>query len=158
MNIKNLYMSFGLQEIFEDITIDRKEKDKVGVIGLNGAGKSTLFKLILKELEPVSGKIILRNNPRIGFLPQVIKDEIPNEDIPVFDYLLSGRPIKELEDKLAEEYNKAAIETDEQKIKYILKNISKLQQKLEYYQVYQAENILLKIITGMNIDSDLLDL
>ena len=151
-------MSYGLQTIFEDINVQINDKEKVGIIGVNGAGKSTLFKLILKEIEPDKGKIIIRNNPRIGFLPQVIKDEIPNDNIPVFDYLLSGRPIKEIENKLSITYAKAATETDERKIKLLMKDISSLQAKLEYYNVYEAENILLKIITGMNIDSELLDL
>ena len=47
MNIKNLTMSFGLQEIFNDVSLQIKDKEKVGIIGVNGAGKSTLFKLIL---------------------------------------------------------------------------------------------------------------
>ena len=158
MNIKDLSMSYGLKTIFDDINVQINNKEKVGIIGVNGAGKSTLFKLILKEIEPDKGRIILKNNPRIGYLPQVIKDEIPNEDIPVFDYLLSGRPIKELESKLNLTYAKAAAETDDRKIQLLMKDISNLQAKLEYYNVYEAENILLKIITGMNIDSDLLDL
>ncbi len=158
MNIKDLSMSYGLQTIFDEINIQINDKEKVGIVGINGAGKSTLFKLILKELEPDTGKIILRNNPRIGFLPQVIKDEIPNDYISVFEFLLSGRPIKKLENKLSAAYAKATTETDERKIKLIMKDISNLQAKLEYYNVYEAENILLKIINGMNIDSELLDL
>lgn len=158
MNIKNLTMSFGLQEIFDDVTLQIKEKEKVGIIGVNGAGKSTFFKLILGKLTPDSGKIILKPGTRIGFLPQVISDEIPNMKISVFDYLLEGRPIKKLEDELAKAYTDASVETDEKKIKYLMKQIGKIQEKLEYYEVYNAENILLKIVTGMNIDSDLLDM
>lgn len=158
MNIKNLSMSFGLQEIFDDVTIQIKDKEKVGIIGMNGAGKSTFFKLIMGKLEPDNGKIILKPGTRIGFLPQVISDEIPSMDISVFEYLLDGRPIKKLEAELAQAYTDASIETDEKKLKYIMKQIGKLQEKLEYFEVYNAENILLKIVTGMNIDSDLLDM
>lgn len=158
MNFKNLTMSFGLQEIFDDVNINIKEKEKVGVIGVNGAGKSTLFKLIMGKLEPDSGRIIMKPGTRIGFLPQVISDEIPSMDITVFDYLLDGRPIKKLESELSEAYTEASVETDEKKLKYIMKRIGKIQEKLEYYEVYNAENILLKIVTGMNIDSELLDL
>ncbi len=158
MNIKNLSMSFGLQEIFDDVTIQIKDKEKVGIIGMNGAGKSTFFKLIMGKLEPDNGRIILKPGTRIGFLPQVISDEIPSMDISVFDYLLEGRPIKKLEAELSKAYTDASTETDEQKLKYIMKQIGKLQEKLEYYEVYNAENILLKIVTGMNIDSDLLDM
>ena len=158
MNIKDLTMSFGLQDIFENVNIQIKEKEKVGIIGVNGAGKSTFFKLVMGKLEPDSGRIIIKPGTRIGFLPQVISDEIPDMDISVFDYLLDGRPIKKLEKELEETYTKAAIETDEKQIKYLMKQIGKLQEKLEYYEVYNAENILLRIVTGMNIDSDLLDL
>ena len=158
MNIKNLTMSFGLQEIFNDVNIQIKDKEKVGIIGVNGAGKSTFFKLIMGKIEPDSGRIIMKPGTRIGFLPQVISDEIPSMDISVFDYLLDGRPIKKLEADLAQAYADAAIETDEKKIKYLMKQIGKLQEKLEYYEVYNAENILLRIVTGMNIDSDLLDM
>ncbi len=158
MNIKNLTMTFGLQEIFDDVTLQIKEKEKVGIIGMNGAGKSTFFKIIMGKLEPDSGRVILKPGTRIGFLPQVISDEIPSMNITVFDFLLDGRPIKKLERELSEAYMEASIETDEKKLKYIMKRIGKLQEKLEYYEVYNAENILLKIVTGMNIDSDLLDM
>lgn len=158
MNIKNLTMSFGIQEIFDDINLQIKDKEKVGIIGVNGAGKSTFFKIIMGKLEPDSGRIILKPGTRIGFLPQVISDEIPNMNISVFDYLLDGRPIKKLENELSEAYTDASIEKDEKKLKAIMKRIGKLQEKLEYYEVYNAENILLKIVTGMGIDSDLLDM
>ena len=158
MNIKNLTMSFGVQEIFDDVNLQIKDNEKVGIIGMNGAGKSTFFKLVMGKLEPDSGRIILKPGTRIGFLPQVISDEIPSMEISVFDYLLDGRPIKKLEQELSEAYTEASIETDEKKLKFIMKRIGKLQEKLEYYDVYSAENILLKIVTGMNIDSDLLDM
>ena len=158
MQIKNLTMSFGLQEIFNDVSLQIKDREKVGIIGVNGAGKSTLFKLILGKLAPDSGKIIMAPGTRIGFLPQVISDEIPSMDISVFDYLLEGRPIKKLEQELAQAYTDAAMTTDEKQVKYLMKQIGKLQEKLEYYEVYNAENILLRIVTGMNIDSDLLDM
>lgn len=158
MNIKNLTMSFGVQEIFDDVNLQIKDNEKVGIIGMNGAGKSTFFKLVMGKLEPDNGRIILKPGTRIGFLPQVISDEIPSMEISVFDYLLDGRPIKKLELELSEAYTEASIETDEKKLKFIMKRIGKLQEKLEYYEVYNAENILLKIVTGMNIDSNLLDL
>lgn len=158
MVIKDLSMSFGLQEIFNNVSLQIKDDEKIGIIGVNGAGKSTFFKLILGKLKPDSGKIIFKTGTRIGFLPQVINDEIPSMDISVFDFLLEGRPIKQLETELNKVYEEAAIETNDKKIDYLMKQIAKLQQKLDYFDVYSAENILLKIIDGMNIDNDLLDM
>ena len=140
MNIKDLTMSFGTQDIFDDINLQIKDKEKVGIIGVNGAGKSTFFKLIMGKLEPDKGKIILKPGTRIGFLPQVISDEIPNMDISVFDFLLDGRPIKKLEKELSEAYTDASIETDEKKIKFILNRKRMLKTLLTAGAIY---NIIL---------------
>ena len=158
MNIQNLFMSFGTQEIFRDVTVSFNDNDKVGITGVNGAGKSTLFNLILGKISPDSGRIIIKNNKVIGYLPQVITDEIPIDDITVFDYLLMGRPIKEIKEKQKLMYEEIANETDIKKVNYKLKEIAKLEDKLTYYDEYNAENALLKIISGMNIDDKLLDL
>ncbi len=158
MNIKNLCMSFGTQIIFDNVNVQINNNDKVGIIGVNGAGKSTLFNLILGKLTPDSGKIIIANNVNVGFLPQVITDDLLDQDITVFEFLLSGRPIKKLRAKLNELYEIIAVTEDEHKLKYYLKEITKIEDKLTYYDEYNAEGILLKIISGMCIDENLLDL
>lgn len=158
MNIQNLTMSFGLQTIYDNVSFQINENDKVGIVGVNGAGKSTLFNLILGKLTPDEGKIIIKNNINIGYLPQVITDEIPNDDITVFDYLLLGRPIEELKNKLTNLYEKIATIEDQKELNHYLKEITKVEDKLTYYDEYNAEGTLLKIITGMNIDDKLLDL
>ena len=157
MDIKHLYMSFGLQEIFNDVSIHFNDNDKVGIVGVNGAGKSTLFNLILGKLSPDNGKIIIKNNINIGYLPQVITDEIPYEDITVFEYLLLGRPIEKLKKDLFVLYEKIS-NANENNLSNYLKQITKIEDKLKYYDEYNAESILLKIISGMNIDDKLLDL
>ena len=156
MNIQNLTMSFGLQTIYDNVSFQINENDKVGIVGVNGAGKSTLFNLILGKLTPDEGKIIIKNNINIGYLPQVITDEIPNDDITVFDYLLLGRPIEELKNKLTNLYEKIATIEDQKELNHYLKEITKVEDKLTYYDEYNAESTLLKIITGMNIDDKLL--
>lgn len=158
MNIQSLTMSFGLQTIYDNVSFQINENDKVGIVGVNGAGKSTLFNLILGKLTPDEGKIIIKNNINIGYLPQVITDEIPNDDITVFDYLLLGRPIEELKNKLTNLYEKIATIEDQKELNHYLKEITKVEDKLTYYDEYNAESTLLKIITGMNIDDKLLDL
>ena len=154
MNIKNLCMSFGTQIIFDNVNVQINNNDKVGIIGVNGAGKSTLFNLILGKLTPDSGKIIIANNVNVGFLPQVITDDLLDQDITVFEFLLSGRPIKKLRAKLNELYEIIAVTEDEHKLKYYLKEITKIEDKLTYYDEYNAEGILLKIISGMCIDEN----
>ena len=156
MQIKNLTMSFGNQELFNNININIDDYEKVGIVGLNGAGKSTFLKIVYGQIVPDKGKVIIKNNTRVAYLPQVIKDEIPEENITVFDFLLLGRPI----DKLNKELEKLYIEissAEESKLKDLYKKINVINQELEYWESYSAENTLLKIIDGMNIDDNLLE-
>ena len=156
MQIKNLTMSFGNQELFNNININIDDYEKVGIVGLNGAGKSTFLKIVYGQITPDKGKVIIKNNLRVAYLPQVIKDEIPEENITVFDFLLLGRPI----DKLNKELEKLYIEissAEESKLNDLYKKINVINQELEYWESYSAENTLLKIIDGMNIDDNLLE-
>lgn len=155
MKIDNLSLSFGTAEVYKNLTVEFNQNDKVGIIGVNGAGKTTLFKLILGELTPDAG--IITVSSKIGYLPQVIEDNFDKE-MSVFDYLLSARPIKELENKLTNLYEQIATEKNEHNLKKYMKDITKVEDELTYYEQYNAESELLKIIAGMNIDDALLDL
>ena len=155
MKIDNLSLSFGTAEVYKNLKVEFNQNDKVGIIGVNGAGKTTLFKLILGELTPDAGTITVSS--KIGYLPQVIEDNFDKE-MSVFDYLLSARPIKELENKLTNLYEQIATEKNEHNLKKYMKDITKVEDELTYYEQYNAESELLKIIAGMNIGDTLLDL
>lgn len=158
MKIENLCMSFGTQTIFDNISFQINNNDKVGIIGVNGAGKSTLFNILLGNLTPDSGTITLNTKINLGYLPQVIMDDVSNKEETVFEYLLEGRPIKELKEELNSLYEIIARTQDEHELKKYYKKINCVSELLEYYDEYNAESSLLKIISGMNIEDSLLDL
>jgi len=79
------------KKILEEISLDVKRGQKIGIIGKSGAGKSTLIDLILGLIKPVTGKIFiddeeLKNNIQswqrlIGYVPQdiyLLDDSIKN--------------------------------------------------------------------------------
>lgn len=158
MKIENLCMSFGTQVIFDNVSFQINNNDKVGIIGVNGAGKSTLFNILLGNLTPDSGNITLDTKINLGYLPQVIMEDASSEDETVFDYLLEGRPIKKLKEELTNLYDIMANTQNEYELKKYYKKINRINELLEYYDEYNAESILLKIISGMQIDDNLLDL
>ena len=155
MKAENICLAFNLDVIYDNANFNINDIDKVGVVGVNGAGKTTLFKVILKKLDLDSGKIKIDNQKRIGYLPQEIILE--DEDITVFDYIMSARPIQKLNKKLVKLYEEVAVCDVKEQTK-IFKQISKTQELLEYYDCYNAENIMLEIIDNMGIDSSLLDM
>lgn len=158
MKIENLCMSFGTQTIFDNISFQINNNDKVGIIGVNGAGKSTLFNILLGNITPDAGNITLNSKIKLGYLPQVIMDDASNEEETVFEYLLEGRPIKKLKEELNSLYEAIANLDNEYELKKYYKKINRVSELLEYYDEYNAEGSLLKIISGMNIDDNLLDL
>jgi ATP-binding cassette subfamily B protein len=47
------------QHVFQDISLDIKPGEKVGLVGPSGAGKSTLVKLLRRQYEPQGGRILI---------------------------------------------------------------------------------------------------
>ncbi|MEG2322458.1 MAG: ABC-F family ATP-binding cassette domain-containing protein [Bacilli bacterium] len=154
MNGVDMCLSFNLEQIYDNTSFVINSNDKVGITGVNGAGKTTLFKVILKQ-QPLDSGYIDIGKKNIGYLPQEIILENPN--ITVLDYLLTARPIKQLELLLEQLYEKVAVCSIKEQ-KNILNEIGKTQELLEYYDCYNAENILFDLISNINIDSNLLDM
>jgi ATP-binding cassette subfamily F protein 3 len=70
LTIKNLTYHIGSRVIYDQISVDIKNKDKIGFIGLNGTGKSTLLKIIAGHIKQDSGTIGIGKECSIGFLNQ----------------------------------------------------------------------------------------
>lgn len=70
IKIANLNKSYGAQVLFDDLSLSINRNEKVGLVGRNGHGKSTLFQMILGNVEPDSGNVIIPKNYRIGCLEQ----------------------------------------------------------------------------------------
>lgn len=75
IKIENLKKFFGNKEIFENISFVLNEGEKIGLIGKNGSGKSTLLKIIIGEIEPDNGRVLIDKNERIGYLPQILETD-----------------------------------------------------------------------------------
>ena len=66
----NLSKSFGDQTIVKDGSFHIEDREKAALVGLNGAGKSTILKMIIGELSPDSGSVLLTRDKTIGYLAQ----------------------------------------------------------------------------------------
>ncbi|MDO8452265.1 MAG: cell division ATP-binding protein FtsE [bacterium] len=59
VKFENVTKKFGSTKALEDVSFDIEEGDFIFLTGHSGAGKTTLLKLLLRELKPDSGKIII---------------------------------------------------------------------------------------------------
>jgi zinc transport system ATP-binding protein len=83
LEVKNLSVKLDGKEIIKNINFSLNEGEILLVIGPNGGGKTTLLKAILKII-PSDGEVIIKNNYKIGYLPQNI-DNISKIPIVVFE-------------------------------------------------------------------------
>ena len=68
LEIKDLFVSYGMMEVLHGISLKVEDRELVSVIGPNGAGKSTLIKTVMGLVKPTSGQI-LYNGQDITHLP-----------------------------------------------------------------------------------------
>ena len=61
---------FGTECVFDSLSLSLFEKEAVGMVGANGSGKSTILKLILGQIQPDVGRVVVSKGLRIGYLPQ----------------------------------------------------------------------------------------
>lgn len=69
LSAENMSRSYGDRVLFENISFNVEEGDKIGVIGVNGTGKSTLLKMIAAR-ESGGGKLTIPGNIVMEYLPQ----------------------------------------------------------------------------------------
>src|ERR1700675_1676817 len=84
--IDNLVFNGWGRRFFDSASVMLPVGAKVGLIGRNGVGKSTLFRLILGDLIPDGGEIVLPKSARIGAVHQ----EHPATPVPLMDTILAA--------------------------------------------------------------------
>ncbi len=73
----NLMLGYDNQPIVNNINIQIKPGEFIGILGANGSGKSTFLRSVLGLLKPLAGKILVlgsspqRGNIKIGYMPQM---------------------------------------------------------------------------------------
>ena len=65
-NVKKQYEKL----LFDEISLQLRWQDRLAIVGLNGTGKSTLLKMVIQEVIPDVGKVLVGSNVRIGYLSQ----------------------------------------------------------------------------------------
>lgn len=87
LSTDNLSKSFGVNLLFENLTFGISEGDKTALVAPNGTGKSTLLKILAGRETADTGKVMIQNGIRTGFLAQ----EPELDDIKTIrEYIASG--------------------------------------------------------------------
>ncbi|VHC64622.1 ATP-binding cassette, sub-family F,member 3 [Streptococcus pyogenes] len=86
-----LERSFSGDVLFQNISLQVDERDRIALVGPNGAGKSTLLKLLVGEETPTSGEVNTKKDLSLSYLAQNSRFEsdktIYEEMLKVFEAL-----------------------------------------------------------------------
>lgn len=97
-SVSNLSVHFTGTNVFDDVSFLINERDRIGLVGRNGAGKTTLMRIIVKELEPEKGTVVIPNGRTTGYLAQELET---TSQVTVFaEALTSFEEAIELETKI----------------------------------------------------------
>jgi ATP-binding cassette subfamily F protein uup len=70
LSLESVSKNYGLKPLFEGVSLGLDSEDRIGVVGVNGSGKTTLLRLIARQLQPDTGRIVFAAGVSVGYLPQ----------------------------------------------------------------------------------------
>lgn len=129
IKLKNIYFSYGEQTVLDNININIKQGQYIGICGRIGSGKSIIARLILRIIEPRKGRIfydsidykkikIAAVRDSIGYVPQ---DSFLFSDT-IEDNVRFGKPDATLEE-ITEACRVASIHKNIMELKYQYKTV-----------------------------------
>ena len=138
--LENISKSFGIRQLFKDITFHISEGDKIALIARNGFGKSTLLNILSGKDTPDTGTVWVHKDIKLVMLTQ--ENDFDGEKS-IYDNILSmnNEVVKVV--RAYEEYNESGIE-DADKFQDILI-------RMEDLDAWNFENQLQQILTKLNI-------
>ncbi|MGG5487520.1 ABC-F family ATP-binding cassette domain-containing protein [Gaetbulibacter sp. PBL-D1] len=95
LTVEHISKSYGVLELFSDISFSIHKDQKIAFVAKNGSGKTSILNIISGADSPDSGQVIMRNGLRVSFLSQTpsfgdsktIEEAIFNADLPILNII-----------------------------------------------------------------------
>ncbi len=143
---QNIEKSFDGVTILQDASFHIEEREKAALVGINGAGKSTLFRIIVGELAPDNGQVILAKGKTLGYLAQ--HQEMENQ-LTIYDCLLQVKQhILDMEIRMREMEEEMKHTTGEALTK-LMDSYSRLTHEFELENGYAYKSELTGVLKGL---------
>jgi ATP-binding cassette subfamily F protein 3 len=90
VDFRGITKRHGPQVVLDDVSFRCNPGEHIGIVGPNGAGKTTIFSLIVGEMEPDSGSVLLPSDCRLGYVRQHVGSGI--EERPLLAHVEAAVP------------------------------------------------------------------
>lgn len=147
MSIKaeNVTKIYGGTVIFEGLTLEIHDGERVAIVGRNGCGKTTLLKVLANIESPDVGRIIKRKGTSIGYLHQIP----PYEHVLAIDVLKEAfASILAMQEKMQELEQQMA---SSEQLDKLLKQYGEIQEQFMILGGYEIEAKIQMIANGLGI-------
>lgn len=151
LSCHNIGKAFNEKVILKNAGFFIEDHEKAAVVGVNGAGKSTLLKILIGELSPDSGEVVVAKDKKIGYLAQH-QDRDP--DMSIYEEVKSVRwDVVELEERLrALEVQMKHSEGEE--LERLMERYTVTNHEFEQKNGYALESEITGVLKGLGFSAD----
>ncbi|MCD8830086.1 ABC-F type ribosomal protection protein [Staphylococcus gallinarum] len=155
LQLNDITKSFDGDDIFNNVDLEVKTGERIGIVGRNGAGKSTLMKIIAGVEDYDSGHISKIKNLKMGYLTQQMT--LNTNQTVIAEMTKPFEHIKEMQEQMKFETDwlaKHAEEYDTDEYKAHIARYESISNQFEQQEGYQYESKIKTVLHGLNFTED----
>lgn len=146
LSCQNITKAFIEDTVLSNVSFHIEDYEKAAVVGINGAGKTTLLRIIVGELAPDSGQVILSKGRTLGYLAQNAGLQSENS---IYDELLSVKSNLVALEQQIRETELAMKDAGESALSSLMEKYSLLTHKYESGGGYTYKSELTGVLKGL---------
>ena len=143
--VDKIAKSFGVHDIFKDVSFMVEKGEHIGLVGVNGSGKTTLLHCLLEPSYIDSGSIRFEPGISVGYVQQGFTDIKGT----IWEFMLQSCPeilrLREELQRLESEVSTAADDV----LETIMEEYTRVTKRYEYLDGYHYENRIKRVLIGL---------
>ena len=151
LSCQNISKAFVENQVLKNVSFHIEDHEKAAIVGINGAGKTTLLRIIVGEMAPDDGQVVLAKDKTLGYLAQ---NSTVDTSHTIYEELLSVKAdLLRLEEKIREcENNMKHAEGDA--LEDLMKQYTSLTHAFETGGGYIYRSELVGVLKGLGFNED----
>lgn len=151
LSCNHISKSYGVETILNDCSFFINDNEKAAIVGNNGAGKSTIMKIIMGELLPDEGNVIIGKDKTIGYLAQY---QDLGSDTTIYEEVKSVKQnLIDMEQKLLE-YEKEMAKVSGDELSKLIETYTNLEHRFQLLNGYSYKSEIEGVIKGLGFTED----